>query len=245
MSGRRKLLIIGGVTFLLGIVVLFPARVAYHAFAPSALRLTGINGSVWSGNVAEGQAGDLYFRNLRWSFKPWSLFTGRLAYHVSIDPAGGFLETDLALGLGGSVRLSNLEGGVAIGAVQSMLPTPGIDGNVRLQFDELTFSDGLPTSAQGTVDVVGLVARGLSRTPIGDFRAELASTDGGIAGSVEDVDAVRDIAGSLRVSADRSYSLTGLVAPTAAAPESVIAQLRLLGSPNERGQREFRLEGQL
>jgi hypothetical protein len=43
----------------------------------------------------------------------------------------------------------------------------------------------------------------------------------------------------------RSYAFVGLVAPTPVTPPSVVNQLRFLGSPNERGQHEFRFEGQL
>ena len=126
-----------------------------------------------------------------------------------------------------------------------MIPAPGIEGNLRLQFAELLIEDGLPTAASGTVEVFGLVARGLSPTPIGDFRAELVSTDGGISGSLEDLAGVLDIAGSIRMSTDRSYLLEGLVAPKPAASDAIISQLRFLGSANERGQRQFRLEGRL
>lgn len=245
MTGSKRLVIVGTITFLLGIIALFPARVAYHAFAPDQMRLSGISGSIWEGGALEGQVGGLYFSGLRWSLKPLALLTARLAYETSVDPAGGFVEADVAFGIGGRIVLTDVEGAVSISALQSVVPAPGIEGNLRLQFAELTIADGLPTSAEGTVEVIGLIARGLSPTPIGDFKAELVSADGGIAGSVEDLAGVLDIAGSLTVSTDRSYSLTGMVAPTSTAPDTVINQLRFLGTANERGQREFRFEGQL
>ena len=245
MSGRKRLIVLANVTLLAGAVVMFPARVAYHLFVPPDLRLAAINGTVWNGSAAEGQVARLYLRNLRWSFKPWSLFAGRLEFETSFDPAGGFLQADVGIGPGGTITLTNVDGGVSIGALQSIVPLPGIDGNLRMNFSRLRIDDGAPTAADGTLEVAGLIARGLSTAPLGDFRAILVSSDDGISGSVEDLAGVLDIAGSLRVSLDRSYSLTGLVAPTASAPRSVVEQLRFLGSPNERGQREFRFEGEL
>ncbi len=245
MIGRKRLITVGTITFLAGVLVMLPARVAYHAFAPDAVKLSGIGGSIWNGSATEGQIGALYISSLRWSFKPLSLLAGKLAFEASVDPADGFLEADVALGLSGRVTLTDVEGAVSIGALESVFPAPGLEGNVRFAFSRLTIRDGLPVSADGTVEVFGLVARGLSPTPIGDFKAELASSDGGISGSVEDLSGALAIAGSLKLSTDRSYSLTGLVAPTAQASDAVINQLRFLGSANERGQREFRFEGRL
>ena len=242
---NRRLLIAGIVTVLIGLIVQFPARIAYHAFVPDSVRLTGISGSIWRGQAAEGQLGSLYVSDIAWSVRPLALLTGRLAVDLSLNPAGGFVETRASVSLAGNAELTNVEGGITIAALQGLIPMPGIEGNLRLQLEELAVSDGLPVSATGTVEVFGLVVRGLSPTPIGDFRAQLASTDGAVSGSLEDLSGVLDIAGSLRISPDRSYVLEGLVAPRPTAAESIVSQLRLLGSPNERGQRQFRLEGRL
>lgn len=63
--------------------------------------------------------------------------------------------------------------------------------------------------------------------------------------SVEDTDAIVDLAGSLSVSADRTYRFLAQVAPKSTTPEDLREQMRFLGTPNERGQYELRLEGQL
>lgn len=245
MPNRRRLITLGVAVFAFGVLLGFPARVAYHLFAPEQLRLSAISGTLWNGRAAEGQAASMYLQNLEWSFRPLALFTGKLAFDTSLDPAGGFLETRVALGLGGRVMFNDLEGAIPIAALQGLLPAPGIGGNARLQFSELTIDDGLPIAADGTLDVIGLSVRGLSPTPVGDFRAELSTTDEGISGSVEDLAGMLDIAGALRVANDRSVSLIGLVAPTPSTPQTLTNQLRFLGSANERGQREFRFEGEI
>ena len=245
MSGKKRLVVLGTATFLLGVILLFPARVAYHVFAPPTVRLAGLSGTIWSGSATEGEASGIYLRNIDWSFRPAMLFTGKVAFDTRFDPAGGFMQAGIAAGIGGTFTLTDVEGGLSIAALQNALPAPGIEGNVRLVFSRISIENGLPTVADGSIDVIGLVARGLAPMPIGDFRAELTSGDDGITGSVEDTSGMLDIAGVLRLTPDRSYSLTGLVAPTASTPQSVVNQLRFLGSANERGQREFRFEGQL
>ena len=245
MPSRKRLITLGLAVFAIGVLLSFPARVAYHLFAPEQLKLSAISGTLWSGKAAEGQAASLYLQNLEWSFRPLALFTGKLAFDTRLDPAGGFLQTQVALGFGGRVMFTDLDGAVPINALQGLLPAPGIGGNARLQFSELTIDDGLPVAADGTLDVQALSIRGLSPTPVGDFRAELSTTEDGISGSVEDLAGMLDIAAALKVASDRSVSLVGLVAPTPATPQTLNNQLRFLGSANERGQREFRFEGEI
>ena len=141
--------------------------------------------------------------------------------------------------------MTDLEAGIAIEALQTVVPAPGIEGNVRLLFSRLEIRDGFPSAADGVVEVFALVARGLSPAPLGDYRAELTTGEDAITGSIEDTGGVLDVAGSVRLGADRSYALNGLVAPTPQASPAIVNQLQFLGPANERGQRPFRLEGQL
>jgi len=241
----KRLIVVGVATLLLGLLATFPARIAYHWFAPATLQLAGIDGTVWRGSATEGQAAGLYIRNLYWTFKPLSLLTGKLAFNTRMDPAGGFMQTDLFTGMNGDILFENLEGAVSIGALRDLIQIPGLDGRISLQFSALEIIDNLPATANGVAEITNLFVAGLSSAPIGDFRAEFSSTSDGILASIEDTAGMFDLAGTLRVSPDGVYSLIGLIAPTTTTTPQVIEQLRFLGSPNARGQREFRLEGEL
>lgn len=244
-TAAKKLIVVGVATLLLGLLSIFPARIAYHWFAPATLQLAGINGTLWRGGATEGQAAGLYLRNLHWTFKPLSLLTGKLAFNTRLDPAGGFMSTDIYAGLDGSILFENLEGAVPLGALRDLIQTPGLDGRISLRFSELEILDGLPVTVNGTAEISNLFVRGLAAATIGDFRAEFSTTSDGIIASIEDTAGMFDLAGTLRVSPEGVYSLIGLIAPTPATPPAVIEQLRFLGSPNARGQREFRFEGRL
>ena len=69
--------------------------------------------------------------------------------------------------------------------------------------------------------------------------------DAGIVASVEDVDAVLEVAGSLTVSADRSYQFLAQLSANGKTAAPVRQQMQFLGSANDRGQHELRLEGVL
>ena len=242
---RKTSLITGLVVFFVGVVALFPARVAYHWFAPDTVQMSGIEGTLWSGTAAEFSTAGVYLRDLNWRVRPLALITGKLAVSVAATPSSGFLEANAAIGLGGNIAVSGLNGSVPLKMLAVPLRMPGLAGDASLQFERIDVKDGLPVVVDGTLAVANLVAPMIDPSPLGTYRAEFSSVEDGIVASVEDVGGVFDLAGGLRVSSDRSYEFIGQVAPTDRTPEKLQRQLRFLGSPNDRGQHEIRLEGSL
>lgn len=248
MTPTRKFTITAGVlVFVLGVIVIFPARVAYHWFAPDAVQMAGIDGTAWSGRATEMSVSGVYLRDVAWRMKPLSLLTGNVSIDLEATPSSGFVEANVALGIGGTIRVSDLSGSLPLQLFAGALRMPGLAGNTSLQFERIVVRDGLPTEVEGTIAVASLVSPVIdsSRTPLGSYRAEFMTTESGVVASVEDSGAVFDLAGSLTLSPDRSFLFLGQVAATDQTPEKLRRQLRFLGSPNERGQHEIRFEGSL
>ncbi|MCH8308465.1 MAG: type II secretion system protein N [Proteobacteria bacterium] len=245
MASPKRLILAGIATLVIGLISTFPARVAYQWFAPGELKLGGISGSIWRGAAAQGSAGGVYLTNIKWRFRPLGLLTGKLQFATSGNPASGFFDADIALGAGGSFTLSDVAAAVPLSALADAFPLSGIEGDVSLQFEELVIKGGVPVEATGTINIANLVSRYLAPTPLGDFRAEFQTADDGILGSVEAVSGVLELAGTIRLTQDRNFKFVGQVAAKPNAPLSITQQLQFLGTPNSRGQREFRLEGQL
>ncbi len=246
MTVNPKALVAAGLlTFVAAFVGLFPARVAYHWFAPPVVQLSGLQGTIWSGSAAEATAAGLYLRDLKWRLRPLLLLTGKLGASLEASPSSGFLEADIAAGLGGDIALSNVNASLPLRDFASIVRVPGLSGNASLQFEELRFRDGLPIAATGTLAVADLVTPMVDPASIGGYRADFFTDDNAVVASVEDVDGVFDLAGSLTLSADRNYQFIGKVSATDRTSEKLRGQLRYLGSPNDRGQHDIRLEGQL
>lgn len=242
---RNRLILVGVVTFIVGILSMFPARVAYHWFAPPGVALSGIDGTVWHGTAHAGQTGGLYLRNLSWRMHPAALLTGRIGYGLEADASSGFLTTNVALGLGGGAALTDLNASLSLESLQQFVRMPGLGGALTLRFDRLDLEDGLPVVAEGTAEIANLRAPLVHRGSIGGFRAEFLTQDAGIVASIEDTDASIDLAGSLTIAADRTYQFIGKVAPTGKTPAELREQMAYLGTPDDRGQFDVRLEGQL
>jgi general secretion pathway protein N len=245
MPGRKSLIAAGAAALLLGVVVLFPARVAYRWFAPPDLQLSGLSGTLWHGQAAEGSAAGVYLGQLQWRFRPWSLLLGKAAFSLAADPVSGFLETGLAVGAGGHVSFSSLDAALPLRALDKVLPVRGIEGSITLKFDSLVLEDGVPVEADGTLVLANLVVRTLSQAPLGDYRVVFQTGGNGIGGQLEEVSGVVDIAGTILLRRDRGYSITGQIAAMEGAPAAIGQQLQFLGSPDAQGRRSFRFEGQL
>lgn len=244
-SGAKRLLIIGLVTFVVGVIVTFPARVAYHWLAPTGVQLAGIEGSIWAGSARELVVAGIYVQEVEWRLRPLSLFTGKLGLRVEAAPPSGFLGSDLALTFGGNVIVSDLKASLPLQMFADSLNMPGLAGNSSLEFDRLRVDNGLLAEANGTIAVAALVAPLIDPSPIGAFRMEFVNNESGVVASIEDTAGVFDLAGSLTIFADGRYEFRGLVAANDQTTEKLRGQLRFLGSPNERGQHEIRLEGSL
>ena len=241
----KALIAAGSLAFVAAFVAMFPARIAYDWFVPQAVQVSGLEGSVWSGSATEASVAGLYLRDLSWRLRPLRLLTGQLAASIEASPSSGFLEADVAVGFGGDIALANVNASLPLSAVAPIAGVPGLAGNASIQFREMELRDGLPVVAEGTLTVADLVAPMVDASPIGGYRAEFFTGDDAVVASVEDVNGVFDVAGSLTVSSDRNYQFIGKVAATDKTSEKLRKQLRFLGSANDRGQHDIRLEGQL
>jgi len=245
MQYPTRLIKIGVLTFIVGIILFFPARVAYQWFAPASLSLNGISGSVWSGRAREGDVSGVYLRNLQWHIRPLDLVTLKLGFAVSTMLASGFIEGDIAIGVTGSIVARDISASVPLRALQTALGMQGLQGSLSAQFDVLKLEAGLPVAIDGVLEVSDLIAPLIDRNSIGGYKAEFVTQDSGVFASVEDTDGVVDLAGSLHVSADRSYVFIAQLGVKPETPANLRQQMQFLGSANDRGQHELRIEGQL
>lgn len=242
---RRGLLLVALFTLAVALIVTFPARVAYRWVAPGGVAVSGIQGTAWRGRADAISVNGVYVGDVSWQIKPLRLLTGQASYFVKGSPASGFVEGNVGVKIGGKLVVSELAASLPLKLFSQSLRISGLDGVANLQFDRIEVVAGLPVAASGTVRINELVAPRLSRESIGGYEAEFFTQEDGIAATVEDTDGMVDLAGSLQVGDDRSYQFLGKIAAKPGAPTSLTRQLEYLGSADERGQRELRLEGVL
>ncbi len=243
IRSKRGLITTGVLTLVFGVIVMFPARVAIGWFAPAEVAIAGIKGSVWRGSANEAAVNGLYMRDVEWRLNALRLFTGELSYSVEATPMSGFLESDVSIGYSGALTLSDLTAALPLDLLADVTNVPGLQGNVSLTFDRIEIVDGLATAADGTAQFADLMIPIFGRDSLGGYKAEFFTQDNGITASIEDTDGVLDIAGSVQVSADRSFEFIALVIAKPEAPQGIRQLLETLPAANELGQRELRYAG--
>jgi len=239
----RGLIATGVLTLVIGLIIMFPARVAIGWFAPAEVAIGGIQGSVWHGSANEAAVNGLYMRDVEWSLNALQLFTGELSYSVDATPVSGFLESDVIIGYSGVLTLSDLTAALPLDLLADAANVPGLQGSVSLSFERIQIVDGLATAADGTAQFADLIIPIFGRDSLGGYKAEFFTQNNGITASIEDTDGVLDMAGSLEVSADRSFKFIALVIAKPEAPQRIRQLLQTLPAANNRGQRELRYEG--
>ena len=135
IRNRRGLITIAVVTFVVGLVILFPARVAYNWFAPPGVAVSNLSGTVWSGSAGEASINQLYLYDLSWRFKPSTLFSGGLGFQFEAKPVSGFVDGVVVAGFGGNLELRDLTASLPLDVLGAALQVSGLRGNASLQFD--------------------------------------------------------------------------------------------------------------
>jgi len=239
----RGLVLAVALTVVVALVVTFPARVAYRWMSPPFVMLSGISGTVWHGNAREFSTYGVYLRDLEWKIHPLKLLTGKAVYDVSGSPVSGFFESEMAVGIGGTMTLRNLTASIPLAMLERAAGVPGLRGNASLQFERMELVDGRASAMDGTLELSDVQAPMISRAALGGYRAEFFTQNNGISASVEDTDGVVDLAGSLQLNPDKSYAFLGVVSAKPGTPENIRQQMQYLPTTDVEGQRELRSEG--
>jgi general secretion pathway protein N len=248
---RASLLALGIGAYLAFAMVSFPASIAQRWFAPDTLALAGTEGTIWRGSVDYGAYDGLAFSDLRWQLHPTALLVGRIDLDAEARLADGFLRTGLTL-WGGAVRFRDLAATTNLAALGTVLPLPGVRGNLSLSLDELELVDGWPAAAAGTVRVANLSApplipvTGVSSIALGDFSARLTTTaSAGIAAVVTDDGGPLELTGHADLGHDRSYHLTSKIRPRADAAPELVEGLKFMAPADAEGWHEIEQRGTL
>lgn len=240
---KRGLIVSGGVTFLLGLIIMFPARVAVDLSTPPGVAISGVQGTIWHGSASEAAVAGIYLRDVQWRLNKLRLFAGKLSYSVKATPVSGFFESDISIRTNGRLSLTSLTAALPLDLFAAASGIRGLQGSASIQFERIEIVDGFAVAADGTIQVANLIVPIVGSDSLGGYKADFFTQNNGISASIEDTDGVVDLAGSIQIRTDRSFEFIGQVVMTSATPESVRRQLRFLPPANERGQQELRLEG--
>ena len=101
--------------------------------------------------------------------------------------------------------------------------------------------------SEGTVEIDDLVGPASRPGKLGSYKATFPPGTGGdeIVAGLADAGGPLEISGNIRLKADRSYVVDGVIAARPDAPKSMADSLQYLGPPDAQGRRQFSFSGTL
>jgi general secretion pathway protein N len=252
MSSRFSLLALGVGVYLAVAIGSFPAAVADRWFGPEGLTLAVLDGTIWNGRAAYGEAAGFPFSDLRWQLHPLALLTGKLSVTAESKLAGG-LASGRVLASGSRIDFSDVRASATLESLSQRFALGEISGRLNLSLSRLELVDGSPVAAVGTLTIADLYGAplipmaGVTTIPLGNYRAELAPADQpGIVAVVKDEGGPLELSGRISLAPDRSFSLDALIKARPGAPEVLVQGVEIVtGEPNAEGRRRFLQQGTL
>lgn len=238
----------GIAALLLSLFALIPAHIGIAAVGLPAGTVSGVSGTVWKGSLQRLAMDGIVLGPVSWEARPSRLILGQLAANVEATLPDGFLTSDVAVSLGGSLSLSDLEGAAPIAW---LAPAAGSDGGqLTARFERLEINGERIGTAIGSLTIAGVVlpvpTAGPALAPgnyVITFDAQDLAPDALLTGNVADSGGPLEIAGTVTFTPPRSYELSGTAKPRPEAPAELRNALQMLGPAKPDGSHALSLAG--
>jgi hypothetical protein len=239
------LTVVGVTVFAVVGVATLPASVVTSRLPPQ-FGVEGASGTVWRGAATQVRWQGIPLGALQWQAHPLSLLTGRADYSIELTRPDGHARGRIAATFGGgAVAAENVELQMPITALSPNVAANAWRGDLHGTVARAVLRNGWP------VDLVARFTMSRLRPPgaafeVGSYELnfdEAASTAERLTGRVRELEAPMSVRGQLEIRPNRSYTLSGEVAPKPGAPPEVANTIAFLGPADPQGRRSFTITG--
>ncbi|MDH3977022.1 MAG: type II secretion system protein N [Gammaproteobacteria bacterium] len=240
----------GAATFILSLLILAPAKLIQGTLSDNNIRATGIQGSLWSGQIQTMSVQGWQLSETEWTMNPLTLLLGRVSADIKTRYPGGTAAGGLSLSLGGRLSLVNFDAEGNLSPLSNLLQLP-LSGRYQAQVETAEFKDAWPEVlvAEATVTGVLLDITGNPDAPRGDYSIQFnhdpVGDDQMLNGLIKDEGGPLDIVGQAILTPPASYELQLKVAARPEAPKDLLQALQFAGPVDAEGRREVALTGSL
>lgn len=249
LSVARALKIGLGV-FVLFLILMFPARVAWNLAPPSEnAQLAGIEGSIWQGRAQSLVLQGVDLGSLSWHWRPTGLLMGRWSYRVELSGAGSEANGDVGVGINGDLIVSDMIGKAPIAStvaafIRQRIPLPVvIDGDLIVDLDELRLGNQMLLELAGRLTATDLAVGGHR---LGQLDADLMDENRGLLAAIfSEGDPSPVIEGEALLLPGGSYRIDVVVADPQRLGSDIDTFVRGVGVPEQEGKWRIRWQGQL
>ena len=237
-------LALGITAYLIFALATLPAHLLISRLAP-AVAAAGVQGTVWKGQAQAVQMGGAQIGSVSWDLHVLPLFLARLEAAVKMTRTDGFAQGRVASGLSGPLTLTDFTASLPLSALPATVAPGGWSGMLNARLEQLTLVNGWPASVEGTLEIRDLTGPARRPTNLGSYTLTFppAAPGDDLIGALADQGGPLNVAGNVRLKADRSYLIEGAVAARPEAPKAIADSLQFLGAPDGEGRRPFSLSG--
>ena len=225
-----------------------PARVL-TAFLPATLSLSGLSGTVWSGQairawtMIDGQP--LMLGRVQWQLQPWRLGWGS-PLTLTSEWGDQIFTSRMGMGLSGLTVLRDVSVNLDTSVLRAMFPLY-LGGTLSGSFDRIEVEQAGLRQAQGTVYLQNAIWTANSgNIPLGDYRIDVAGNAGsadGIVGEVATENGALVLSGDISLSMD-AYTVKLSATGPVARDDGFRRAVSILAAPTAAGF-DIVLQGQL
>jgi len=244
--------IIAGVTgYLLFLLLLTPAAsvISLLNLPAKTISLSGITGSIWSGQVAQAQIKSQPVEAISWSLKPLSLFAGNISTKLQAtvfeSPVNGRLNYSY---IDSSTSLYDVSSYLKADALQKKLNLPfgEIAGNLKLNFEQIIIKSKALPAMSGEIKWSNAQLTLADKISFGDILLSINPDDAGnLSGKLSNTGGELIINGDITVTAKSIYTLRISLKPRANASAELLSIIKLIAPRKEKDQHVINKSGHL
>ena len=242
----RAPLWIAAAAFLLVLIAQFPARWC-RALLPANIRCQQLSGTLWHGQCDALTIGANSQGEANWQLHPLALLRGQLNADLDLTQVGVLLSGNFSLSLGSDktghrIEARNLQlRGLQLEQLPLPRVAPNLRGQIQAEIELARWADGRIQTLVGQIQVSNLT---VSHDAIGSYRLDFPTVaDTTPVGALRDTDGPLHVLGSLKLTSEPGFELSGRVAARSNAPSVMADQITYLGSADAEGMRPFSIAG--
>lgn len=248
----KAALALGLGSYLLFLVLNLPAQQALGWAMKSGslpLSLTGVSGTIWSGEAESANFERTPLGQLKWQFAPLSLLTGRIGYAIELKDAAEQLSGTLQAGMGGgSYRLRDVQGLILADRLAQLMPQRQVHISGKIDMDQLDLdiSDGHLTSAAGKIHWKDASVTSPLALKVGDLQADLTTEENGrIKAKINNLGGTTVIKAEAGLNSDGNFQIDGSVKPGSGADPGLKSALQAIGRSKPDGSFQLKYTGKI
>ncbi len=246
---------LGLVSYLVFMLLLFPAAPVIDRIPLAPVSLTGVSGQLWSGDVARVEVPNdslptgpdtFELENISWRLAPMKLLTGAGAANVSFEAYGGTGEGLLAQGFSGGMSVEEFiyeSSGKSLSVL--LEPFVKIGGVLNLKIVEMQMINRQPQSLEATITWKNATLEEPLITKLGEVELNIKPSGEKHIATISSSGGQLDISGKADVEKNGDFKSDITIKPQKGAPQVVTDMLRGIARPSSDGSYKLRRSGNI